>query len=216
MVTAGRAVGAGVLVGAALGLAVAWGRSSRQVRQPQFNPDVVARIETEGWRAYYDRRFLDGFRLLIELGQSEMGLNMTDALRASYLAVRGQMAYAGERGDAEAAKRWMTRYYRAVPRRDGVSPEDLAAAEIDYWVVHRRLVGQANKADLVAALARLHAGLFGGSVENMRASAEQRTLACNAVDRITGGTSADPDEDWRLVREHLTQGYRLAVAAAST
>lgn len=206
---------AGALVGAVAGAGIVVTRRAGGTprRTPRFDPDTIARIETEGWRAYYDRRFIDGFRLLMELARDEFGLGILGALRASYFAVRGQMAFAGERGDAHKAVRWMTRYYAASPRRDGVAPADLAAAELDYWVVHRRLVRQDDKTGLIDSFARLHALIFGGTPEAMRASAEQRTLACNAVDRITGRTSTDIDADWRLVREHLTNAYRLATAA---
>jgi hypothetical protein len=36
-------------------------------------------------------------------------------------------------------------------------------------------------------MTRLHAGLFGLSPEQSRPSAEERVLASNLVDRITGG-----------------------------
>lgn len=207
-----RIVAASIVVGS-VGVGVAARRSvTRPRRAPRFDPATVARIETEGWRAYYDRRFLDGLRLLLELGRDQFGLGSLGALRAAYYAVRGQMAFAGADNDPQAALMWMTRYYAATPRRPGPTAAQLAEAELDYWRVHRELVHEDDKTGLVDALARLHALLFGGSPEAMRPSAEQRTLACNAVDRITSRRSTDPDEDWRLVRAHLTRGYELAVA----
>lgn len=206
--------GALITVATGAGVVVARRRGTGTRREPRFDPDTVARIETEGWRAYYDRRFLDGFKLLVEFGRDEFGLGRIGALRAGYFAVRGQMAYAGARGDADAARRWMARYYALAPRRAEIDPAALADAEVEYWVVHRRLVRESDKTELVDALARLHALLFGGTPDAMRPSAEQRALACNAVDRITGRTSTNPCEDWRLVRAHLASAYRLALAAA--
>jgi hypothetical protein len=203
-----------VAAGAAAGIAAARRQRATHApaREPRFDPDAVARLEVAGWRAYYDRDFLKGAVILFRLLRGQVAATPLGALRASYFALRGQMAFAGERGDRQRALDWMTRFYAAAPRRSGVAPEALAAAEIDYWVEHRRLVHQDDKAALTDALARLHALVFGGTLDAQRPSAAQRTLACNAVDRITGRRSTNPARDWALAEQHLRDGYRLAVA----
>lgn len=179
-------------------------------RQPVFDPVFLANTEADGWRAYYDRDFVQGFRLLLRLVRGQMGLGALDSLRAAYYAVRAQMAFAPKANDPDAARTFLTRFYLIAPHRDGVEPADLADAELDYWVVHRQIVHQEDKAALVDSFARLHTLLFGGDIVTMRPSAEQRTLACNAVDRITSRRSTDPDHDWSLVRQHLIAAYQLA------
>jgi hypothetical protein len=206
----------GILASVMLGSVAVWGRRAVRtaLREPRFDPDVVARLEVAGWRAYYDRNALKGAVILLRLMRGQLGASPLGAARAAYYALRGQMAFAGERGDRERALHWMTRFYTVAPRRAGVAPVALAEAEVVYWVEHRRLVHQDDKTGLIDALAHLHALLFGGTVAGQRPSAEQRTLACNAVDRITGRESRDPERDWSLAEERLRRGYQLAVAAS--
>lgn len=204
----------GVALGCATWLASAW-RQPVARSEPTFDPAVVARLEVAGWKAYYARNPIGAVAVLARLARGQFAMSRGATLRATYYAVRGQAAYAGKRGNPATALRWMTRFYAITPRRAGVDADELAAAEIDYWVEHRRLVADEDKTALIDALARLHALLFGGVAEAMRASAEQRTLACNAVDRVTGRRSPDPARDWLLAEEHLRRGYELAVAAGS-
>lgn len=186
-------------------------RTSETVR---FDPAVVGTIEADGWRAYYDRDLVAGFGLLLRLMREQFALGPIDSIRAAHAAVRAQMAFAPKANDLDAALRWLTRFYTLSPRRGGVAAIDLACAELDYWIVHRRIVDDADKTPLIDAFAHLHGLLFGGDPATMRPSAEHRTLACNAVDRITGKSSADPAEDWRLVRHHLIAAYQFAVDAS--
>lgn len=190
------------------------GVHKRARREVRFDPVVVGTTEADGWRAYYDRDFITGFRLLLSLMRAQFGLGPLDSLRAAYAAVRAQMAFAPKANDHDAARRWLTRFYSLSPRLDGVTASDLAEAELDYWIVHRRIVDEDDKTPLIDAFAHLHMQIFGGDPVSMRPSAEQRTLACNAVDRITGKTSTDPSQDWKLAREHLISAYQLALAAS--
>lgn len=185
-------------------------RGDRPASEPGFDPDEVARIEAAAWRAYYDRDFRRGLLLVLRLVRGQFRLGPLDTVRAAADAVRAQMAFAPRQNDPDAALRYLTRFYELAPRRAGVSAEDLARAELEYWVVHRELVQQEDKTQLVEALARLHSLLFGGTPEQQQPSAQQRALACNAVDRITGGTSTDPEQDWAQVEVHLAAAYWLA------
>jgi hypothetical protein len=200
-------------------LAALWPRRARTARQPDeraatFVPATVARLEVAGWRAYYARNPFAALAVLWKLTRGQLALPLGVALRAAYCALRAQAAFAGQRGRAEPAMLWLTRFYSMTPRHEGVSPAALAQAEVEYWVRHRRVVGHADQTALVDALAELHALLFGGSTDTMRPSAHERTLACQAVDRITGRVSTDVARDWQLAEAHLRRGYELAVAAA--
>jgi hypothetical protein len=202
-------------IGAALAVA-ARRRGRRHVaRAPEFDPDEVARIEVAAWRAYYDRDFRRGLLLMLQLMHRQLRLGPLDTVLAALHAVRAQKAFAPHRNDPYAALRYLTRFYALAPRREGVDPAKLARAELDYWIAHRRLANEDDKTGLTDALARLHSLLFGGSAAQQRPSAEQRTLACNAVDRVTGRLSADPEQDWAMAEVHLRAAYWLAVRVES-
>jgi hypothetical protein len=208
-----------LLGGVALGaLAALWPRRARarqtavEPREPRVDPGAGGRGVVGGWRAYYARNPLAALAVLWRLTRGELGLPAGTALRAAYAALRAQIAYAGARGRAERARPWLARFYALSPRRDGITPEALADAELAYWVAHRAVVRQPDDTPLVDALAELHALLFGGTPAAQRPSARERALACAAVDRITGRVSTDVAHDWLLAEAHLTRGYQLAVA----
>ena len=205
------------LTGLALGaVAGTWPSRSRREAppaQPAFDPAAVARLEVAGWRAYYARNPFAALAILWRLARGELALPPRGAFRASYYAMRAQIAFAGQRGTATRALPWLTRFYAAAPRRAGVRPAALARAEADYWAAHRRVARQADQTALVDALAALHALLFGGSQAAMRPSAEARALACQAVDRITASaTRPTPREG---LRPSLREALLMPTASAS-
>lgn len=206
------------------------------IRPLRFDPDRVARLETESWRAYYDRRWLRMARILVAAHREQFGLSPAAALLATISASRAAVAFAPLEGsDLDAARRHLLAYYRRVRAALGTAAgaTTLAERELDYWVVHRRLAiaRKANPpaaealtdsetlrevAPMTAAFARLHAALFDSTAEIMRPSAEQRALAAVAVDRISGGYSTDVAADWARTEAYLQQTYRaiLTVTAA--
>ena len=201
------------------------------IRPLRFAPDRLARLETESWRAYYDRRWPAMARVLVAAHREQFDLSPAGALLATISASRAAIAFAPLEGsDVDAARRHLLAYYRRVRAALGTAAgaATLAERELDYWVVHRRLA-IARKANppaerrptadtlrdtepMVTAFARHHAAHFDSTDEIMRPSAEWRALAAVAVDRISGGYSAGVAADWALVESHLQQTYR-AIAA---
>ena len=56
------------------------------IRPIRFDPDRVARLETESWRAYYDRRWLSMARVLVAAHREQFGLSPLGALLALIVA----------------------------------------------------------------------------------------------------------------------------------
>ena len=205
------------------------------IRPLHFDPNRVARLETESWRAYYDRRWPAMARVLVAAHREQFNLSPAGALLATISASRAAIAFAPLEGsDVDAARRHLVAYYRRVRAALGTAADaaTLAARELDYWVVHRRLA-IARKANppaaaqtpeetlrdiepMTNAFARLHAALFDSTPEMMRPSAEQRALAAVAVDRISGGYSTDVTADWTLVESHLQHTYRAILAITAS
>ena len=204
------------------------------IRPIRFDPDRVAHLEIEAWRAYYDRRWLRMARVLVAAHREQFNLAPAGALLATISASRAAIAFAPLEGsDVNAARRHLVAYYRRVRAALGTAAgaATLAERELDYWVVHRRLA-IARKANpptalsdvetlrtiepMTAAFARLHAALFDSTPEIMRPSAEWRALAAVAVDRISGSYSTDVAADWSLVESHLQRAYRDIATIVST
>ncbi len=183
----------------------------------RFDPDKVAYYEKAGWEAYYDRKWLRAFRLMVQINREQFAMSLPLALAAALDVVQASSAFAPIDHDVAKAQRFITRFYAKAARRIRfkADPKTVAALEMDYWVVHRRLAvarGQDptndNLAPLITSLNTLHTVLFDAPAPAIRASAEARALAAEAVDRITGKRSANIAADWQLVEEHLQRAYR--------
>lgn len=181
-----------------------------------IDPAGLAYVETEGWRAYYDRNWLRAIGLMLQLNHDQFGLNWFDTLKASYYATRAQIAFAGMDNNPPLAQEYLAKYYAVIARARQLSfdPQAAAAAEMRYWIVHRQVAQDpANPAPLVDALADLHALLFAIPAAAAHDSGVERTAAAQAVDRITGRRSTDIDADWREVLTRLTAAYRIIADA---
>lgn len=193
--------------------------------------DLIARIETELWEAYYNRQWPREFRLLIAMHREFMGMSLPAAVLASFDATRAAMAFAPlDASDRLKARQHLVRYYQKVrlALHCTAGPTDLADRELHYWIVHRE-VARKRLAEVAAgrpvddpdlseiepvsdAFARLHAGLFNSTPEAMRQSGSYRAQATAVVDRISGGYSPDVAGDWARVEETLRLAYRAIEA----
>jgi hypothetical protein len=178
-----------------------------------FDPDMVARLEASGWKAYYAHDWVRAFLLLVRMDQEQFHIPFPRSLLAAYYTVRASIAFAPADHDAAlpAVREYLRRFYAlvAAANRQSYDPDRAGDLELAYWIVHRRLA-VARAADytaLVDALAALHAAIFGGTPEQMRASAESRARSAAHVDLITSKRSTDAAADWRAVYFYLRRSY---------
>ena len=175
----------------------------------RLQPARVAELETGGWRAYYDRAWPRLLTLMVQLNQEQFHIPFPLSIVAAYHVARGSAAWAPVDHDEEAVRRHFRRFYRMARRWSGlgIDPRRAAELEVQYWIEHRRLIGNPDKSTFVEAMTALHAHLFRLPPERMRQSAEWRVRANNTVDRITGGTSTDPEADWQQLEAELRACY---------
>lgn len=187
-----------------------------------FDPERVAYFESAGWRAYYDRNWLRVLGLMVQLNREQFGMSWPNAILASLDVVRASIAFAPVDNDIPKATGHLADYYAKARQAAGISAdaETLAALEMAYWVIHRKLANERKAAPdhsgdltpMVEALASLHEALFDVTPEVAWASAEMRAQAAARVDRITGGYSEDVEADWRQIVVELERTYRLLEA----
>jgi hypothetical protein len=176
----------------------------------EIHADRIAELEAGGWRAYYDRDWPRVIRLMVALNQEQFHIPFPLSVVAAVHVARASVAWAPVEHDEAVVRRHLRRFYRMALRWSGMQfdPQRAAELEVGYWVEHRRLLGVADKGPFVDAMAALPGELFGLSPERMRDSAEWRVRANNTVDLITGGTSQDPEADWRKLEDELRECYR--------
>jgi hypothetical protein len=192
--------------------------------RPTIDPGTIAYCEAAGWAAYYDRDWPRVLLLMVRLNRAQFAMGWPAATAAALDTVRAAAAFAPAQNDLAATRRHLERYFARARSAAGTSADaaTLAALELDYWVVHRELANRRKRdrrdgelAPLIDSLARLHAALFGSTPERMRVSATLRALAAAAVDRITGGYSADEAADWARIHRLLRDAYRAVQLAGA-
>lgn len=176
----------------------------------RFNPQRVAYFEAAGWKAYYDRKWFKILRLLVALCQEEFHIPFPMSLLAAYYTTRASVAWVPVNHDEQKVLAFLEKFYALAGRYSGLKFDvaKVAALELCYFEVHRRLVEATDKSEFVQVLVELHSALFGLPPEQLRESAELRVRAADAVDRITSKRSTDVEGDWKRLEDDLRQCYR--------
>lgn len=176
----------------------------------QFEPERVAYYEAYGWRAYYERKWFQVLRLIVGLCQQQFHIPFPMSLLAAYYTTRASAAWVPVDHDEQKVLSYLQKFYRVARRYSGLQfdPVQVAQLELQYFDVHRRLVGAEDKSEFVETMAQLHSAIFGLSPEAVRESAQWRVRAADIVDLITGKHSTDVEEDWAKLEEYLRHCYR--------
>jgi hypothetical protein len=182
----------------------------------RFNPDRVAYYEAQGWKAYYDRKWLRVLWLIVGLCQEEFHIPFPMSLLAAYYTTRASLAWAPVDHDEGKVRTYLQRFYGVARRYSGLTYDvkRVADLEFQYFDVHRRLSGkpEAEKQEFLQTLTDLHSALFGLSPEQVQESAQWRLKAADTVDLITSHTSNDVPGDWARLEEYLQRCYRSICA----
>ena len=175
----------------------------------RLNPERVAYAEANGWRAYYEHNWLNVFRLIVTLCQEQFHIPFPMSLQAAYYTTRASAAWVPVDHDVEKVRRYLGKFYGVARRYAGLQfdVERVADLELQYFDVHRRLVGQEDKSEYIQTMIELHAAIFGLTQEQARESAELRVKASNIVDLITSKKSTNEAADWAKLEEYLRQCY---------
>jgi hypothetical protein len=178
-----------------------------------MQPVRVAYFEAAGWKAYYDHKWLKMLRLIVLLCQEEFHIPFPMSLAAAYYTTRASMAWAPVKHDERKVLRYLEKFYGVARRYSGLhyNVKQVAALELQYFEVHRRLSGNPEKEEFLQTLIALHSALFGLTPQQAHESAEWRLLAANTVDLITSRTSTDVEGDWSKLEAYLRKAYSSIV-----
>lgn len=212
-----KLLASGLLLFAAPLLLVLLADRRRECRPAE--PDRLAALETAGWAAYYARDWPRVLWLMVQTNRTQFCMGWSEAVPTALDVVQAAAAFAPVDNDIPAATAHLTRFYAKAGTAANLATDaaTLAALEVDYWIVHRRLANErkvapghtGDLAPMVAALERLHRGLFDAPPAVLRASAAARAEAAATVDRITGGYSRDLAADWQAVEASLRTAYEV-------
>ena len=175
-----------------------------------MDPERIAYVEAAGWRAYYDHKWLKMMRLIVGLCQEQFRIPFPMSLLAGYYTARASAAWVPVDHDERKVLNYLRKFYLMARRYSGLQfdARRVAALELRYFEVHRRLSGQPEKEEFLQSLVDLHCAIFGLTPAQARESAQWRLQAATTVDRITGKTSNDIEGDWASLEEDLRRCYR--------
>jgi hypothetical protein len=185
-----------------------------------FDPARVARLETENWEAYYQKRWGKLLQVSVGMVQEAFGLNRWQALQGAYLVGRAEFAAAPfPDNDVPKAEAYMRRFYGLVKRihHENFDVAQAARLEVNWWVVHRQNFGQADSRPLVEALIELYSATFHQPRERVYDAAFHRAEAMRYSDQWVAESKASGSPRLAQVEAELLKSYtalRTAVAPA--
>lgn len=181
-----------------------------------FDPARVARLETENWEAYYQKRWGRLLQVSVGMVQEAFGLNFWQALQGAYLVGRAEIAAAPfPNNDVPKAEAYMRRFYGMVKRihQEDFDVAQAARLEVNWWVVHRQHFGQTDSQPLVEALIELYTATFRLPAERVRAAAYYRAEAMRYSDRWVNESKASGSPLLAQVEAELLKSYTALRAA---
>ena len=111
----------------------------------------------------------------------------------------------------------MRRFYALLKRvhHESFDVDQAARLEVNWWVVHRRLFGQADNQPLVEALVDLYAATFGVPPAQVQAAAYHRAEAMRYSDRWVNEGRAAGSPLLGQVEAELHKSYAALLAVVS-
>jgi len=175
-----------------------------------FDPRTIAHYEKENYVAYYQKDWLKLLRVSVGMIREAFALSWLQAIYGAYLVARAEIAFAPfPNNDVPKAEAYMRGFYQFIKN---VHQEDFDVArtaqlDVNWWIVHRKLFGNAENQELVDALTSLYAGTYGIEPAKVQEATRQRALGMLYSDLwVNEGKPADSP---LLVKEEeaLVQSY---------
>jgi hypothetical protein len=184
--------------------------SPRRTSLRDFDPDEVARLETDMWRSYYSRERVRLFTQMSELLRTQYRLPLWRSNTVAYRAAKAAFVFKDghSRADYERALPDLVSYYKSIREVSDTDfdPERAARLELEWWIVHRERAAHAP-GDLDRALADLASEIYrvpaDKLMEHARLRAEAMTIRDTKAEQ--GGVT---EEDWKRIDELLHQSWR--------
>jgi hypothetical protein len=175
-----------------------------------FDPNEIARLETDMWRSYYAKERLKLFNQMAKLLRTQYGMPLATSNAVAYQAAKAAFVFkeGKKREDYEKALPNLVKFYQAV--HDGADVnfdvQKAAKLELEWWIIHR----QRNKystADLDRSLAELPAEIYQVPMDRLMEHARLREEAMTIRDRKAeeGGVT---EADWAKIHELLRASWQ--------
>jgi len=176
----------------------------------KYDSDVVAKLETDMWRSYYERKPFKLFWQLSELLRTQYHLPFLKSNYVSYEATRAAFVFkkGHERRDYEKALPYLVKYYRSIRNSGDMSfnVDRAAKLELEWWIVHRERKKH-PPSDLVNALAEIQSELYQAPIQKFLQHAEYRAQAMMLRDDLAEKGQVS-DQDWKRINDLLLASWK--------
>ena len=176
----------------------------------EFDPDEVARLETDMWRSYYDKKQVRLFFQLAELLRKQYNMPFLRSNLVAYRAARAAFVFkrGKQRSDYEQALPDLLKFYESVRKVSDIpfDVDRVSRLELEWWIIHRQRAQHAE-GDLARSLAELQAAIYQMPVEKFMEHGKLRADAMTIRDtkEASGGVS---EADWARIGELLKGSWR--------
>jgi hypothetical protein len=175
----------------------------------QFDPQEVAKLDTEMWRSYYGKERLKLFNQLALLLRRQYHMPMVRSYVVAFHAAQAAFVFKDGKGrpDYERALPDLLVYYQAI-RNVSQTPFDVhraAALELEWWIVHRER-RRHSQGDLDRALADLAAELYQVPVAKFSEHGRYRAEAM-AIRDDQSEKGPLSEEDWNRINDLLRRSW---------
>lgn len=176
----------------------------------QFDPATVARMDTDMWRSYYDRKPLKLFFQLASLLRQQFHAPFWRSNVIAFHAAKAAFGFkkGKERADYEKVLPSLKKYYNAIHRMsiNDFDVKKAAQLELEWWIVHRQRA-QHQGGDLEKALAESAAVIYKINPEQLNDYAKFRAEAMDIRDseQEKDGVS---DAEWTQIAHLLNQCWQ--------
>lgn len=182
----------------------------RQNSIRQFDPKEVARLETDMWRSYYDKKPVLLFWQLAGGLRQQFHAPFWRSFGLAFQATKAAFVFkqGTSRPDYEKTLPGLISYYDAIQKLtvEQFNVRSVAKLELDWWIVHRQR-DRYSYADLANALVQTSAALYNQPTAPFatygRLRAEAMRLCDEAGQRPGGATEAD----WQRINQELVRAW---------
>ncbi len=182
----------------------------RTTRMRSFDPNEIARMETEMWRSYYARERVKLFNQLSSLLRSQYQMPVATSNAVAYQAAKAAFVFKDgkKREDYEKAMPYLINFYQAI--RDGsdipFDVERAAKLELEWWIIHRQRAKYSPQ-DLARALAALPAEIYQLPPERLMEHARLRQEAMSIRDKEAASNGVS-EADWNRIGDLLRASWQ--------
>jgi hypothetical protein len=173
-----------------------------------FDPERVARIETDYLRARQERRRLQQLRQAARLASDQFQMRLPKSFVAGNANVAADDAWLAD--DLDASWRFLHHYYRLAQDASGLlfDPAVVAKLAVDARIKQRHVTANDDKSEWLNALIDLNMALWRVPEVVARGAAQWRLRALITLDAIANGESVDVAADWKKVESDLQRSFK--------